>query len=109
MKSNNNPNQVPDPAAFLYVSFSYLLNSIINREDIEEAKKILGENWNPMEDQVNSLDGTGVPQVQMASTSMAWIAVATAQYFTSAQTPLMIQTNSHVASAQTPSSTQNSC
>ena len=60
MQSYNNP----DPASLLDVSFSDLLNAVIGPEDVEEANRLLAENWDPMGDQLNSTGGAGMLQVQ---------------------------------------------
>jgi len=95
MQSNNTPNQVPDAAPLFDASLMEILHEVINPEDMEGLDEFLSD---VAGDLLNSPDGTGVPQVQMPSTSMS--PVATAQYNPSAQMPLMIQTNSQVASAQ---------
>ena len=103
MQSNNTSNQVPDAAPLFDADLVDLLTEVINPEDMEGLDEFLTDVAGNL---LNSPDGTGVPQVQMPSTSMAMSPVATAQYNPSAQMPLMIQTNSQVASAQSLLTTQ---
>jgi len=66
MQSYNTPNQVPDAAPLFDGSLVDLLTEVINPEDMEGLDEFLSD---AAGDLLNSPDVTGVPQVQMASTS----------------------------------------
>ena len=74
MQSNDTPNQVPDAAPLIDASLTGLLTEIISSEDMEGMEKFLNDVGG---DLLNSLDGTGLPQLQMPATSMGTSPVAT--------------------------------
>ena len=97
MQSNNSPNQIPEPAMNFDASLMNLLTEVISPEDMEGLDELL--HLAPGA-QLNSPDGTEVPQVQMGSTSMGMSPVATVQYVASAQTLSPTQSYSQIVSAQ---------